>query len=153
MGVKIRILSWNHIMEPTRSKKWEMKRSHIYMRARRPTFSTQPLGCVLFNTTFMFCTSLLFLLPPPSPLFLRVGWPLLYTYSLSLHYIIWLPSFTYKGVSFFLIVSYFWEGVTVSGGMGLPLVKGVCSGDTCAHLSSRPGGAAPGHHRSWVSPW
>jgi hypothetical protein len=32
--------------------------------------------------------SLLFLLPPPSPLFLRVGWPLLYTYSPSLHYII-----------------------------------------------------------------
>jgi hypothetical protein len=27
--------------------------------------------------------------------------------------------------------------------MGLPLVKGVHSGDTCAHLSRRPGGASP----------
>jgi hypothetical protein len=27
--------------------------------------------------------------------------------------------------------------------MGLPLVKGVRSGDTCAHLSSRLGGACP----------
>jgi hypothetical protein len=35
------------------------------------------------------------------------------------------------------------EGVAVSWGMGLPLVKGVHSGDTCAHLSRRPGGASP----------
>jgi hypothetical protein len=78
------------------------------------------------NTTHQVIrsASLLFLLPPPSPLFLRVGWPFLYTYSPSLHYIIRLPSFTYKGVSFFLIVSYFWEGVTVSGGYGSPLSKG-----------------------------
>jgi hypothetical protein len=27
--------------------------------------------------------------------------------------------------------------------MGLPLVKGVRSGDTCAHLPRRPGGASP----------
>jgi hypothetical protein len=38
---------------------------------------------------------------------------------------------------------FFWEGVTVSGGMGLPLVKGVRSGDTCTHLSLRLGGASP----------
>jgi hypothetical protein len=109
-------------------------------------------------------TRLLFLLPPPSPLFLRVGWPFLYTYSPSLHYIIRYPFFTYKGVSSFLIVSHFWGGgrgelengsplskgssqwgylrpfLSASWGaspwaplvMGLPLVKGVRSGDTCA---------------------
>jgi hypothetical protein len=48
-----------------------------------------------------------------------------------------------SSISFFLIVSYFLEGVAVSRGMGLPLVKGVRSGDTYAHLSQRPGGASP----------
>ncbi|KAN0135387.1 hypothetical protein V8E53_006666 [Lactarius tabidus] len=70
--------------------------------------------------------SLLVLLPPPSPLFLRVGWPFLSLPRLSKG-----PSLLYRAPHHSLSFLFLGGGHSVLV-MGLPLVKGVRSGVTCA---------------------